>query len=128
MYQNIEITENTSDGYHTFKELYQWRLYLQAGFFNNLDHKKYDVHKSKQDNDGHHIKPCFDGNYFVVMAELPTGQISNHYDLKYWDVFQIPEKEFSNVWDKHSSYEALTRLNQFVTGKYPHPELSLIED
>lgn len=36
------------------------------------------------------------------MAELPTGQISNHYEMKDWDLFNIPEKEKANMWDGHS--------------------------
>jgi hypothetical protein len=25
---------------------------------------------------------CFNGQWFIVVAQLPTGQISNHYNIK----------------------------------------------
>ena len=86
-----------SDGYHTFNELYEYRLLYNAAFFNELAKQNlYDVHKSKKHSDG---EDCFGGGWFIVMAELPTGQISNHYELKDWDLFQVPEKEKANIWD-----------------------------
>ena len=80
-----------SDGYHTFNELYYYRMLYNAAFFNLLP--KEWVHKSKRHHTG---EECFGGGWFVVMANLPTGQISNHYELKDWDLFQIPEKEFAD--------------------------------
>jgi hypothetical protein len=71
--QREEIDENTSDGYHTFKELYEFRLLYNASLFNEWAlSNKYDVHKSKKHSDG---LECFGGGWFIVMAELPTGQI-----------------------------------------------------
>lgn len=40
------------------------------------------------------------------MADLPTGQISNHYEMRYWQFFDIPEKERADV--------ASIRLSNFV--------------
>ena len=108
-----------SDGYHTFNELYYYRLLYNAAFFNELVYKRengtfdvdYDVHKSKKHSDG---EDCFGGGWFIVMAELPTGQISNHYEMKYWDYFNIPEKEKANVWDGHTPQEAAERLKNFI--------------
>ena len=85
----MKIDENTSDGYHTFKELYEFRLLYNAGMFNELaKDKQYNVHKSKKHSDG---EECFGGGWFVVQATLPTGQISNHYELKDWDLFKCEE-------------------------------------
>ena len=110
-----------SDGYHTFNELYDYRMLYNAAFFNKLacyDNQasgswkvEYDVHKSKKHSDG---EDCFGGGWFIVMAELPTGQISNHYEMKYWDLFKIPEKEKANVWDGHTPKEAADRLREFL--------------
>ena len=110
-----------SDGYHTFNELYDYRMLYNAAFFNKLAHYdnladdswkvEYDVHKSKKHSDG---EDCFGGGWFIVMAELPTGQISNHYEMKYWDLFKIPEKEKANVWDGHTPKEAADRLREFL--------------
>lgn len=61
---------------------------------------------------------CFGGGWFIVMAELPTGQISNHYELKYWDLFQIPQEETGFEYDGHTAAEALERLRKYCNGDY----------
>lgn len=98
-----------SDGYHTFNELYYYRMLYNAAFFNLLP--KEWVHKSKRHHNG---EECFGGGWFIVMANLPTGQISNHYELKDWDLFQIPEKEFADEWDGHTPQEAAERLYKYL--------------
>ncbi len=110
-----------SDGYHTFDELYYYRMLYNAAFFNSLAfydnwaggswNVEFDVHKSKKHSDG---EDCFGGGWFIVMAELPTGQISNHYEMKYWDLFKIPEREKANVWDGHPPAEAAKRLERYI--------------
>lgn len=102
-----------SDGYHTFEELYNYRRVYNAALFNEWARQGlYDVHKSKLHSDG---KEPFGGGWFIVMADLPTGQISNHYELKFWDEFKIPIKKYANVWDQHTPDEALKRLEQFIS-------------
>ena len=98
-----------SDGYHTFNELYYYRMLYNAAFFNLLP--KEWVHKSKKHHDG---EECFGGGWFIVMAQLPTGQISNHYELKDWDLFHVPEKEVADEWDGHSPQEAAERLHKYL--------------
>lgn len=98
-----------SDGYHTFNELYYYRMLYNAAFFNLLP--KEWVHKSKRHHTG---EECFGGGWFIVMANLPTGQISNHYELKDWDLFQVPEKEFADEWDGHTPQEAAERLHKYL--------------
>jgi len=101
-----------SDGYHTFNELYYYRMLYNAAFFNLLP--KEWVHKSKRHHDG---EECFGGEWFIVMANLPTGQISNHYELKDWDLFQIPEKEIADEWDGHTPQEAAERIHKYLLEK-----------
>jgi hypothetical protein len=98
-----------SDGYHTFNELYRYRMLYNAAFFNLLP--KELVHKSKRHHDG---EECFGGGWFIVMANLPTGQISNHYELKDWDLFQIPERDVADEWDGHTPQEAADRLHKYL--------------
>jgi hypothetical protein len=110
---------NVSDGYHTFNELYEYRLLYNASFFNELAKQNlYDVHKSKKHSDG---EDCFGGGWFIVMAELPTGQVSNHYELKDWNLFQVPEKEKANVWDRHTPQDVAKRMREFLTPKPKYP-------
>ena len=115
----IDITEQeendmgqVSDGYHTFNELYYYRMLYNAAFFNLLP--KDWVVKSKKHHTG---EECFGGGWFVVQANLPTGQISNHYELKYWDLFDIPEKEFADELDGHTPQEAAERLFKYIQRK-----------
>jgi hypothetical protein len=87
-------------------------MLYNAAFFNELAKQNlYDVHKSKRHSDG---KECFGGGWFIVMAELPTGQISNHYELIDWDLFNIPIKENANEYDGHTPKEAAIRLKKYL--------------
>ena len=104
--------ENISDGYHTFKELYELRKLYNDAFFNELS--KYNVckvHKSKRHSDG---ELCFGGGWFIVMAELPTGQISNHYELSDWHLFKCEEQEFADEWDGHTPEDVIERIKAYI--------------
>lgn len=115
-----------SDGYHTFNELYEFRLLFNAGWFNELAKKGLcDVHKSKLHSDGN--IPFGNPDYFIVVAELPTGQISNHYRMMYWDLFNIPEKKTANTFDGHTPKDVTTRIRKFLTNSYPKTYLACCE-
>jgi hypothetical protein len=117
----FEITGQTSDGFHTFDELYNYRMLYNAAFFNMCARSLespgigalFDVHKSYRHHDGEH--PFGSSDWFIVMAELPTGQISNHYRINAgWDLFRIPERERAAEWDGHTPAEAAYRLESFL--------------
>ena len=111
----IQNVEEVSDGYHTFKELYEFRKVYNAVLFNEwaknnkvIADNNYDVHKSKKHFNG---EECFGGGWFIVVAVLPTGQISNHYEMKDWDLFNIPETEKAKYeFDGHTSQDVIERL------------------
>lgn len=104
--------EDTSDGYHTFKELYRYRLLYNAAFFNELANSgKVKVCKSHKHHNG---EECFGGGWFIVMAELPDGQISNHYENKDWDLFDVPEIETAWEWDGHTPNEVADRIEFYL--------------
>lgn len=104
---------DVSDGYHTFNELYEFRMLYNAEFFNVLAylHDEYRVGerpvKSKRHSDG---ELCFGGGWFVVVAQLPTGQVSNHYEMQDWGLFQIDEVEKAPEWDGHTPQDVIKRL------------------
>ena len=132
------VRGNYSDGYHTFNELYEFRKTYNAALFNEWardyfksmepykdvplsklhpeiqvflknNKPKYDVHKSWKHNDG---ELCFGGGWFIVVAVLPTGQISNHYKAKDWDLFKIPALEKAKYeFDGHTPSDVVARLN-----------------
>lgn len=105
----MENVGEVSDGYHTFNELYEFRKVYNAGLFNEWARQnKMSVHKSKKHFDG---EECFGGGWFIVVANLPAGQISNHYEMKDWDLFQIPEKERALFeFDGHTPKDCIDRL------------------
>jgi hypothetical protein len=46
-----------------------------------------------------------------VVAVLPDGQISNHYEAKDWDLFKVPETEKALVeFDGHTGADVIARL------------------
>lgn len=48
------------------------------------------------------------------MAELPTGQISNHYENRYWESFNIPELDTAWEWDGHTPKEVADRIESYL--------------
>lgn len=107
-----DFNENSlNDGYHSFDELYEFRKVYNAALFNEWGFSKepkYDVHKSKKHFDG---EDCFGGGWFIVVAILPTGQITNHYKLEDWDLFKIPEYEKAkHEFDGHAPKDVINRL------------------
>lgn len=107
-----------SDGHHTFKELYEYRLLYNAALFNEwAAHGLYDVHKSTLHHDG--TVPFGDPKWFIVVAELPNGQISNHYRMDDWDLFDIPGRVLPNVYDGHTPAVVAQRLRDFLVRRIP---------
>lgn len=108
--EKAKITGETSDGYHTFNELYEFRKLYNAALFNEWYRLgKYDVHKSKRHHDN---QECFGGGWFIVMATTPYGQISNHYELKDWDLFKCVVKDRADEWDGHTPQDVISTLTK----------------
>ncbi|MBF6515287.1 hypothetical protein IU421_13450 [Nocardia cyriacigeorgica] len=106
------VTPETSDGYHTFAELYHYRMLYNAALFNEwAAADRYVVHKSIRHADG---ELCFGGGWFVVYAQLPTGQISNHSEMTHWDRFRVPERDRAAEWDGHTPQQVAERLAAFL--------------
>lgn len=85
------------DGYHTMEELYGHRraltAVLAAAAGGDGDSWRSKAHHPDDD-------PMFEGGYFIVGINLPTGMITYHYKLKHWDDFAaVPELEHAPKWD-----------------------------
>jgi hypothetical protein len=50
----------------------------------SIIHPPFKLEKSLKHSDG---ELCFSEGWFIVVAELPTGQISNHYKVEDMDLF-----------------------------------------
>lgn len=102
------VATELSDGYHTMRELYDYRAAYNALLFNEWAASgKYNVVKSTRHADG---EPCFGGDYFVVYALTPHGQVTNHYRFKWWGLFDVPEVDRAPEYDGHTPQVALDRL------------------
>lgn len=99
----IEINGNTSDGFHTFNELYHHRALLFSVIVSQF---KDIAWKSKLHHDG----TMYDG-MFIVGVNTLQGQATYHYDIEpYWDMFNCKELERAPEWDGHTSEQAIERI------------------
>ena len=98
-----KITGETSDGYHTFDELYDHRAKLFSVVVR--DHREL-AWKSKLHHDG----TMYDG-MFIVGIEAPEGQATYHYDVDpYWGLFDCRELDRAPEWDGHTPRQAIDRI------------------
>lgn len=101
------IDGNTSDGYHTFNELYHHRAVLFSVIVENFAARAW---KSKLHADG----TMYDG-MFVVGIETPDGQATYHYDIDpYWDLFRCKEVDRAPEWDGHTPGQAIERIGKLA--------------
>lgn len=106
------ITGDTSDGYHTFNELYHHRAILFSVICNERPEVAW---KSKRHHDG----TMYDG-MFIVGIDTPEGQATYHYDIDpYWDMFHVKELELAPEWDGHTPGEAIRRIGTLTQPNEP---------
>lgn len=99
------ITGETSDGYHTFNELYHHRAVLFSVIVANYKDRAW---KSVRHHDG----TMYDG-MFIVGIDTPDGQATYHYDIDpYWDMFDCKVREFAPEWDGHTPAQAIERIGK----------------
>lgn len=94
-------TKDISDKWHTFGDLYYHRMILTYIILRNYPSLSW---KSKQHHDGSMFEDSF-----IVGIETPIGQYSYHYNIKYWDLFDIKELERAPKYDGHKP-EDIDRL------------------
>lgn len=99
------ITGETSDGYHTFNELYHHRAVLFSVIVKAFEDKAWKSRK-------HHDGTMYDG-MFIVGIETPYGQATYHYDMEpYWEMFCCKEIERAPEWDGHTPAQAIERIGK----------------
>lgn len=112
-----KVTGDTSDGYHTFNELYHHRAVLFSVIVR--DHREL-AWKSMRHHDG----TMYDG-MFIVGIETPDGQATYHYDIDpYWDMFNCKELDQAPEWDGHTPSEAIERIATLGAGtcRWEYPQ------
>lgn len=108
------VTGETSDGFHTFNELYHHRAVL----FSVIAAKFADrAWKSKMHADGTMYE-----RMFIVGIETPDGQATYHYDIDpYWDMFRCVEVDCAPEWDGHTPDQAIERIGKLVDCETDRP-------
>jgi hypothetical protein len=101
--QEYFITGGTSDGYHTFDELYHHRAVLFSVIVSQNLSKSW---KSRLHADG----TMFGDNWFIVGIDTPLGQATYHYEMEEWDNFICPELPNAPEWDGHTPDQAIERI------------------
>jgi hypothetical protein len=108
-----EFMANPRDEYHTMTELYYYRMLYNAHAFNAwARHGTHFVAKSWRHHDG---EECFGGGWFIVVAHVGDGQVSNHYEAEHWTLFNVPYMERAPEWDGHTPATAAERLRKALT-------------
>lgn len=94
-------TDSISDGFHTFKELYDQRAFLWAVILNANRGIAWKSRKHEDDS-------MYDG-MFIAGIETPEGQYTFHIDNGWWDMYDVKELPNAPYWDGHTSSD-ITRL------------------
>lgn len=109
-----KIDGNTSDGYHTFNELYEHRITLFIALCNKMTFLIHSmdgrgVWRSKKHSDG---ELAFGGDWFVLGINKEKGkQITYHLPIEKWDDTQFAETlETAPEYDGHTPDDVLERL------------------
>lgn len=99
----VPVTGATSDGYHTFDELYHHRAVLFSVIVATFPGRSW---KSLHHHDG----TMYDG-MFIVGIDTPAGPATYHYDVEpYWDMFPCRVLDRAPEWDGHTPDDAIERI------------------
>lgn len=109
------VTEDTSDGYHTFAELYEHRHALWCAFAAHMlrGHGRGMVAWKSR---AHHPadQPMYAG-HFIAGVDLPgVGQVSYHLPECWWDACPGHVAPHAPAWDHHSPSDVVSRLTAFA--------------
>lgn len=110
--QRCEDTNNISDGYHTFGELYEHRIELFITLCEFVDGTtRKPVWMSKKHSDGTE----WDGWFILGIGEKIGQQITYHLPVSYWDRlvkygFEVLPQAVN--YDGHTSADVLKRLTE----------------
>jgi hypothetical protein len=117
-----------SDGYHTFREIYDHRMTLFVAYLQLLQLKsnreagqEFDPEFTVGWSYNHHEsdKPMFEGMVIAWAQHVPTGkQISYHLGAEMYAPLlthaRIPEHPHAIKWDGHTSHDVIMRLTRWI--------------
>ena len=107
--QLIRTKGNISDGYHTFRELYDDRAHLLAIISLGL---KDDMWISKLHHDG----TMFDDSTFIIGIDVGAIDIRYHLNTRHWSLFSGSVKELDRAPEWHGEDNSATaQLTKAIT-------------
>lgn len=100
-------TNQISDGYHTFGELYEHRIVLFIALCRHLEKER--VWRSKAHSDG----SVWEGWFILGVGKKQGEQITYHLPMSKWEATEFAETlEKAPEYDRHTSEEVLQRISQ----------------
>lgn len=101
-----DIDENTSDGYHSFRELYDHRIALFIALMKSHPEISWAAH--------YHDDDSMMSGWFIAGMDLPTGPISYHLPVSAWrNMGGIPLYQRAPKWDGHTPADVVDRLTRW---------------
>lgn len=102
----------TSDGYHTFGQLYYQRMVLWAAIVNANSARAW---KTRRHEDG---ELCFGGGWFLVTIDTPEGAYGYHYEdtPANWELFRCEELPKAKPWDGYDERDVCRILSLIDPG------------
>lgn len=101
---------DTSDGYHTFDDLYDHRRALTAALAACLPSWSIRTRQHHPSDE----TPMFDG-CFLVVIDLPGGQVRYHYGLDHWTEFDhVREVDHAPLYDETGPADTIRILNTWA--------------
>lgn len=99
-------TDDVSDGFHTFGDLYEHRIALYLALLRELG----TGWRSRLHADG----SAFEG-WFLVGVTLPTGAITYHLPERDWEeTAWLTTLERAPAWDGHTADDVVVRLRLYA--------------
>ena len=112
---DIPVNGETSDGYHTFNELYDHRIELWISlcsiYTSKCDRDDVDpeVWRAKLHSDGTGL----DGWFLLGIGKRNGEQLTYHLPIRYWDRCDIWETlDRAPAYDGHTSQDVMERLRK----------------
>ncbi len=102
--------EDVSDGYHTFKELYEHRCLL---WMLVLHSQREQAFKTRKNDKGEE----WDG-WFIAGLDSDYGQMTYHLPMALWDKLDVAEYERNIDYDGHTSSDVIHRMNKMIEDGY----------
>ena len=98
--------EEVSDGYHTFRELYEHRHLLWMNLIQANKARAFKTRKNQEGEEWH--------GWFIAGMNTDYGQVTYHLPSELWDKLNVPEVERNRDYDGHTSSDVLARLTELL--------------